>query len=81
MKYASNAVLALSRAFYGKRLTNEDYNAMLHCRTVGEIAQYLRLKTPYGEEIAQSGMTSFQARGLEELVSKHRFASFESLCR
>lgn len=81
MKYASNAVLALSRAFYGKRLTKEDYDAMLHCKSVGEIAQYLTYKTPYGAEITQSGMTSFQARGLEELVSKHRFSAFESLCR
>ena len=81
MKYASNAVLALSRAFYGKQLKKEDFDAMLHCKTVGEIAQYLRLKTPYGVEISQSGMTSFPARGLEELVSKHRFSSFESLCR
>lgn len=81
MKYASNAVLALSRAFYGKRLTKGDYDAMLHCKTVGEIAQYLTFKTPYSTEITQSGMTSFPARGLEELVSKHRFSSFESLCR
>ena len=81
MKNASNAVLALSRALYGKRLSADDYTAILHCRTVGEAAQYLRLKTPYGEEITQSGMTSFTARGLEELVSKHRFRAFESLCR
>ena len=81
MKYASNAVLALSRALYGKRLTKEDYDAMLHCKSVREIAQYLQLKTPYGTEIAESGITSFSARGLEELVAKHRFSSFESLCR
>ena len=81
MKASSNAILALSRSFYGKRLTNADFDALLHCGSVGEAAQYLLLKTPYADAIAESGVTSFTARFLEELVSKHRFASFVSLCR
>lgn len=78
---ASNALLALSRAFYGKRLTKEDFDALLHTRSVNEAAQYLSLHTPYADVINESGVTSFTARFLEELVSKHRFSTFESLCR
>ena len=78
---ASNALLALSRAFYGKKLTKEDWDALLHCRSVNEIAQYLSLHTPYADAINESGVSSFTARFLEELVGKHRFATFESLCR
>lgn len=81
MNLASNALLALSRAFYGKKLTNDDFDALLHCTSVNEVARYLELKTPYGAEIAESGVASFTARFLEELVSKHRFSSFVSLCR
>ena len=78
---ASNALLALSRAFYGKKLTKEDWDALLHCRSVNETAQYLSLHTPYADAINESGVSSFTARFLEELVSKHRFSTFESLCR
>ena len=78
---ASNALLALSRAFYGKRLTNEDFDALLHCHSVNEAAQYLSLHTPYADAINESGVSAFTARFLEELVGKHRFATFESLCR
>ena len=81
MKGASNALLALSRAFYGKRLKKEDYEALLHCRSVNEAAQYLLQKTPYADVIGESGVSAFTARFLEELVSKHRFASFVTLCR
>lgn len=81
MNLGSNALLALSRAYYGKRLSKGDYDALLHCASVNEVAQYLTLRTPYGKEIAESGVTSFPARFLEELVSKHRFSSFVSLCR
>ncbi len=81
MKAASNAILALSRSFYGKRLTNADFDALLHCTTVNEAAQYLTLKTPYADVITESGVSTFTARFLEELVSKHRFASFVTLCR
>ena len=69
MKASSNAILALSRSFYGKRLTNADFDALLHCSSVGEAAQFLLLKTPYADAIAESGVTSFTARFLEELVS------------
>lgn len=78
---ASNALLALSRAFYGKKLTTEDWDALLHCRSVNEAAQYLSLHTPYADAINESGVSSFTARFLEELVGKHRFSTFESLCR
>lgn len=81
MKGASNALLALSRAFYGKRLKKEDFEELLHCRSVNEAAQYLVSNTPYADEIVESGVSAFTARFLEELVSKHRFASFVSLCR
>ena len=81
MKAASNAILALSRSFYGKRLTNADFDALLHCSSVNEAAQYLTLKTPYADAIVESGVSSFTARFLEELVSKHRFSTFVKLCR
>ena len=81
MNQASNALLALSRAFYGKRLTNADFDALLHCKSVGEAAQYLQMHTPYADTIAESGASEFTARFLEELVSKHRFSTFVSLCR
>ena len=54
---------------------------MLHCSSVNEVAQYLRLHTPYSAMIEESGVSTFTARFLEELVSKHRFSTFVTLCR
>ena len=80
MKYAANAVLALSRALYGKRLTLSQYTALLECKSLSEAASFLRT-TPYGKELDEAGMQETTADALIELAAKHRFESFSALCR
>ena len=81
MSKASNAVLALSRAFYGKRLTDKDYDNLIACKTLNEFAQYLRTRTDYAKQIDESGTTEFTSKGLEQLVGKHSIENFASICR
>ena len=42
VSYADNAVMAKAHAMYGKRLTKENYNDMLNCKSLVELANYLK---------------------------------------
>ena len=37
---SSNAILAKSRAMYGRRLTERNYTELLICHSVNEVANY-----------------------------------------
>ena len=50
--YSSNVILAKARAMYGRRLTRANYRELLECRTVGEVASYLKNQTGYGSILA-----------------------------
>ena len=80
MGKGANAVLALSRAFYGKRLQDADYDALVGCKTLGEFAAYLKAHTEYVDILSASG-TLMTAEALEELVAKQQFEHFATLCR
>ena len=81
MSKASNAVLALSRSFYGKSISASQYDALLACRNSNEIASYLKANTEYAGEIESSKLSDFPPRVLEDLVQKLRFSRFSALCR
>ncbi len=80
MGKGANAVLALSRAFYGKRLRAADYDALCGCRSLGEFAACLKSHTDYAEILSVPGIPT-TAEALEELVSKRQFEHFASICR
>ena len=44
---SSNVVLAKARAKYGKRLKEKDYRNLLDCKSVAEVAAYLKANTDY----------------------------------
>lgn len=48
MSASENALLAKVRAMYARRLTPEQLTEMLACTSSGEVAAYLKDKTPYG---------------------------------
>ena len=80
MGKGANAVLALSRAFYGKRLREADYDALVGCRTLGEFAAYLKSNTEYADILSAPGIP-MTAEALEELAAKQQFEHFASICR
>lgn len=49
---SSNVVLAKARTMYGRRLTQNDYNELLKCRNVSEVAGYLKNNTIYSHALA-----------------------------
>ena len=80
MGKGANAVLALSRAFYGKRLREADYDALVGCRTLSEFAAYLKSNTEYADILSAPGIP-MTAEALEELAAKQQFEHFASICR
>lgn len=79
--YSSNAILAKSRAMYGKRLTAQNYSDLLSCKSVGEVAAYLKSRTNYND-IFEGNLPANIHRGqLENLLAKHTFRRYEALCR
>ena len=78
---ASNAVLSKARAMYGKRLQAKDYQSMLNCKTVGEVAGYLKNNTVYGDMLNGVDEASIHRGQLEMMLRQRIFYDLASLCR
>jgi V/A-type H+-transporting ATPase subunit C len=78
---SSNAILAKSRAMYGKRLTFQSYNDLSGCKSVADIAAYLKNRTFYSDIFEGVSLTGIHRGQLELLLSKHAFRQFELLCK
>ncbi len=80
MSFSQNAIMAKSRALYGKGLKTEDYDAMLNCKRVGDVAVYLKSQTNYHRsfEKANSGIGTPQ---IEELLRIHILKCYEKIGR
>ena len=61
---SSNTISAKAKSMYGKRLTEENYNDMLHKNNVAEIAAYLR--------ILPEGMQFKDAAGIGRVIARKR---------
>ena len=78
---SSNAVLAKARAMYGRCLKDQDYRQLAECRTVPEIASYLKTRTSYGK--ALTGLVEGEVhRGqLEVLIRQNIYLDIYALSR
>jgi V/A-type H+-transporting ATPase subunit C len=66
---------------YSKRLTEQNYSDMLSCKSVGEIASYLKNRTAYKDIFDTTAVSSIHRGQLEPMLKKHIFKRFEVLCR
>lgn len=79
VSYADNAVLAKAHAMYGKRLTKSNYEDMLNCRSLGELANYLKTRTYFSTDF-EALPTSLSAVQIEELLKISLLKKCEKLC-
>jgi V/A-type H+/Na+-transporting ATPase subunit C len=79
--FASNAILAKSAAMYGRMLTGQDYTDLLNCRSVSEVAAYLKTRTSYADIFEGVSTITIHRGRLEELLKKRLFMQYASLCR
>lgn len=76
---AENAILTKSRALYAKRLTRQNYNEMLQCRTVRDVASYLKSKTDYGKYFGNLNTSSIHRGWLEANLKNVLYQEIEAL--
>lgn len=79
--YASNAVLSKARAMYGKRIKDRNYNEIIMCKNVTEIALYLKNRTSYHDVLASMDDNDVHRGKLEEKLRKKLFYDFAKLGR
>lgn len=78
---ASNAVLAKARAMYGKCLKERDYQQLIECRTVPEVAAYLKTQTCYADVLSGLNETETHRGQLETLLRQEMYLNLFSLSR
>lgn len=81
LSMASNAVLSKARAMYGKRLTEKDYLDLLSCKSVSEVALYLKTKTHYASLMTEVNENAIHRGQLETIIKKKAFFDLSALCR
>ena len=66
---------------YGKRITSQDYNNLMACATVTDVAVYLKNNTHYEKELAGVNELEINRNQLENIIRKKLFHDLEALCR
>lgn len=76
-----NAVLAKSRAMYGRCLKEEDYRQLVECKTVPEVAGYLKTHTCYTKALTGLVESEIHRGQLEPLLRQELYADVQALSR
>ncbi len=78
---ALNSVMTISRAKYGKRLTQADYRAMAGMKTVAEVTGYLKSKTRYASALSSVNELSVHRGNIEILLKNYNLEEIYRMCR
>lgn len=78
---SSNAILAKARAMYGKRLTESDFRQLMECRTVPEIAVYLKTRTSYKNALTELNDNEIHRGQLEPMLRQNIYSDIKALSR
>ena len=77
----NNAIIAKTRAVFGKRLTVLEYNELLACQTVNDVASYLRDNTEYRDIFEGKSDTVYHRGKLEIYLRERLFKQYAVLCK
>lgn len=77
----ADAITAKAKAVYGKRLTKEDYNNLLHKSGVSGVVAYLKSTERYRDIFANVNETQIHRGQVEQLLAKYVFELYLRLCR
>ncbi len=77
----ADAITAKARAIYGKRLTKEDYNNLLHKSGVSGVVAYLKTTEKYRSAFANVNETQIHRGQVEQILEKQVFELYSKLCR
>jgi V/A-type H+-transporting ATPase subunit C len=80
-EFSSNVVLSKARAMYGKKLTRQNYEDLLACQSVGEVAVYLKNNTVYKKILSGIEESEIHRGQLESKLRQKLMEDYASLCR
>ena len=78
---SSNAILAKARAMYGKCLSENDYSQLMDCRTVPEVAAYLKTRTNYRSALTGLNENDIHRGQLEPMLRQNIYFDVFALSR
>lgn len=78
-KYAANAIIAKTRAKYGKRLNEKDYQTLIGCANVGEVMAYLKTHTHYSMVLNNMSEREVHRGQLETVLKQQLIQDFASV--
>ncbi len=81
MSKASNAILAKARAMYGKCLSEKDYEELIACHTVSEVAAYLKTRTNYASALVGLNDNDVHRGQLEAMLKQNIYFDVFALSR
>lgn len=81
MGAASNVIFGKARAMYGRRVRPEQLEALLACRSVPDIAGYLKQNTAYASVLRDADERQLHRGRLEQLLRRKQTEEVLSLCR
>ncbi|MCL2023768.1 MAG: V-type ATPase subunit [Oscillospiraceae bacterium] len=78
---SSTAIYAKCHALYGKALTGEDYSVLAACKTLGDVAAYLKSRTQYAAVLDKLHAPTISRGQLELQLKSHLFHQFIAMCK
>jgi V/A-type H+-transporting ATPase subunit C len=79
--FSANTLLAKSRAKYGRRLTKQNFDDLLACQTVNDVAYYLKNHTDYAGVLAGVNENDIHRGQLEVKLKQKIFEDYAALYR
>lgn len=74
-----NALMAKTRAMYGKLLKQEDYSELLKQKSVGGVVYYLKHNTPYHDVLVDVNETDIHRGQLEKILRRSLMNDYRKL--
>lgn len=76
---SAQAISAKARAMYGRCLTRQDFQNLLGCHSVVEVASYLKTHTHYAAVLTDINESTVHRGYLEAVLRRKLFSDYESL--
>lgn len=73
MKKAAGVIVSKAKSMHGRQLTKEDYQELLHKKSVAEIAGYLKNETQYGVALKDIRENNIHRGQLENILRREIF--------
>lgn len=79
--FSTNVILAKTRAMYAKRIRSTDYDSLLNCKSVFEIASFLKNNTAYSKTLSKINESEVHRGELEFTIKNKIFEDLATLGR